>query len=98
MASASFEALHASAADRVLNGTGREAFDAIKMLSNDPSILARTRLIPAQRLDSHSGKSRSSSKEYRLQVAFATRRRDTYINWDRRSNSPKVTTSRAARH
>jgi uncharacterized protein (DUF1501 family) len=29
---ASFEALYASAADRVLNGTGREAFDAIKML------------------------------------------------------------------
>jgi uncharacterized protein (DUF1501 family) len=35
---ASFEALYASAADRVLNGTGREAFDAIKMLkANDPS-------------------------------------------------------------
>ena len=34
---ASFEALYASAADRVLNGTGREAFDAIKMLkANDP--------------------------------------------------------------
>jgi uncharacterized protein (DUF1501 family) len=34
---ASFEALYASAADRVLNGTGREAFDAIKMLkTNDP--------------------------------------------------------------
>jgi uncharacterized protein (DUF1501 family) len=37
MANASFEALYASAADRVLNGTGREAFDAIKMLkTNDP--------------------------------------------------------------
>jgi uncharacterized protein (DUF1501 family) len=36
--SASFEALYAAAADRVLNGTGREAFDAIKMLkANDPS-------------------------------------------------------------
>jgi uncharacterized protein (DUF1501 family) len=36
-ANASFEALYASAADRVLNGTGREAFDAIKMLkTNDP--------------------------------------------------------------
>jgi uncharacterized protein (DUF1501 family) len=35
---ASFEALYASAADRVLNGTGREAFDAIKMLkTSDPS-------------------------------------------------------------
>jgi uncharacterized protein (DUF1501 family) len=35
---ASFEALYASAADRVLNGTGREAFDAIRMLkTNDPS-------------------------------------------------------------
>jgi uncharacterized protein (DUF1501 family) len=34
---ASFEALYASAADRVLNGTGREAFDAIKMLkTSDP--------------------------------------------------------------
>ena len=34
---ASFEALYASAADRVLNGTGREAFEAIKMLkTNDP--------------------------------------------------------------
>jgi len=31
---ASFEALYASAADRVLNGTGREAFDAIKMLKS----------------------------------------------------------------
>jgi uncharacterized protein (DUF1501 family) len=29
---ASFEAQYATAADRVLNGTGREAFDAIKML------------------------------------------------------------------
>jgi len=36
-ANASFEALYASAADRLLNGTGREAFDAIKMLkTNDP--------------------------------------------------------------
>ena len=35
--SESFEALYASAADRVLNGTGREAFDAIKMLKDaDP--------------------------------------------------------------
>jgi uncharacterized protein (DUF1501 family) len=35
---ASFEAEYASAADRVLNGTGREAFDAIRMLSaTDPS-------------------------------------------------------------
>jgi uncharacterized protein (DUF1501 family) len=35
---ASFEALYASAADRVLNGTGREAFDAIKMLkTSDPA-------------------------------------------------------------
>ena len=34
---ASFEALYSSAADRVLNGTGREAFNAIKMLkTNDP--------------------------------------------------------------
>jgi uncharacterized protein (DUF1501 family) len=34
---ASFEALYASAADQVLNGTGREAFNAIKMLkTNDP--------------------------------------------------------------
>ena len=37
IANASFEALYASAADRVLNGTGREAFDAIKLLkTNDP--------------------------------------------------------------
>jgi uncharacterized protein (DUF1501 family) len=37
LANASFEALYASAADHVLNGTGREAFDAIKMLkTNDP--------------------------------------------------------------
>jgi uncharacterized protein (DUF1501 family) len=37
LANASFEALYASAADRVLNGTGREAFDAIKMLkTSDP--------------------------------------------------------------
>jgi uncharacterized protein (DUF1501 family) len=37
IANASFEALYASAADSVLNGTGREAFDAIKMLkTNDP--------------------------------------------------------------
>ncbi|HEV8346791.1 MAG TPA: DUF1501 domain-containing protein [Vicinamibacterales bacterium] len=35
---ASFEAEYADAADRVLNGTGREAFDAIKMLkAADPS-------------------------------------------------------------
>jgi uncharacterized protein (DUF1501 family) len=35
---ASFEAEYASAADRVLNGTGREAFSAIKMLkTTDPS-------------------------------------------------------------
>jgi uncharacterized protein (DUF1501 family) len=35
---ASFEALYASAADRVLNGTAREAFDAIKMLkATDPA-------------------------------------------------------------
>ena len=35
---ASFEALYASAADRVLNGTGREAFDAIKMMKTaDPA-------------------------------------------------------------
>ncbi len=35
---ASFEAQYADAADRVLNGTGREAFDAIKMLKvADPS-------------------------------------------------------------
>jgi uncharacterized protein (DUF1501 family) len=32
MLGASFEAEYAAAADRVLNGTGREAFDAIKML------------------------------------------------------------------
>ena len=32
MVGASFEAEYAAAADRVLNGTGREAFDAIKML------------------------------------------------------------------
>jgi uncharacterized protein (DUF1501 family) len=35
---ASFEAQYAAAADRVLNGTGREAFDAIKMLkAADPA-------------------------------------------------------------
>ena len=35
---ASFEAEYAAAADRVLNGTGREAFNAIKMLkTTDPS-------------------------------------------------------------
>jgi uncharacterized protein (DUF1501 family) len=35
---ASFEAQYASAADQVLNGTGHEAFDAIKMLKTaDPS-------------------------------------------------------------
>jgi uncharacterized protein (DUF1501 family) len=35
---ASFEAAYASASDRVLNGTGREAFDAIRMLRTaDPS-------------------------------------------------------------
>jgi uncharacterized protein (DUF1501 family) len=35
---ASFEAEYASAADRVLNGTGREAFNAIRMLkTTDPS-------------------------------------------------------------
>jgi uncharacterized protein (DUF1501 family) len=34
----SFEALYASAADRILKGTGREAFDAMKMLkTTDPS-------------------------------------------------------------
>jgi uncharacterized protein (DUF1501 family) len=34
----SFEALYASAADRMLKGTGREAFDAMKMLkTTDPS-------------------------------------------------------------
>jgi len=38
MVGASFEAQYAAAADRVLNGTGREAFDAIKMLKvADPS-------------------------------------------------------------
>jgi len=38
MIGASFEAEYAAAADRVLNGTGREAFDAIKMLKvADPS-------------------------------------------------------------
>src|SRR5216684_3929913 len=38
MIGASFEAQYAAAADRVLNGTGREAFDAIRMLkSTDPS-------------------------------------------------------------
>ena len=35
---ASFEALYASAADQVLNGTGREAFNAIKMMrTTDPA-------------------------------------------------------------
>jgi uncharacterized protein (DUF1501 family) len=35
---ASFESLYASAADRILNGMGREAFDAMKMLkTTDPS-------------------------------------------------------------
>jgi uncharacterized protein (DUF1501 family) len=38
LVNASFEALYASAADRVLNGTGREAFDAIRMLkTSDPT-------------------------------------------------------------
>ena len=38
VASASFETEYAAAADRLLNGTGREAFDAIKMLkSTDPA-------------------------------------------------------------
>ncbi len=38
MMSASFESQYAAAADHVLNGTGREAFDAIKMLKGaDPS-------------------------------------------------------------
>jgi len=38
MIGASFEAEYAAAADRVLNGTGREAFDAIKMLkAADPA-------------------------------------------------------------
>ena len=38
MIGASFEAEYAAAADRVLNGTGREAFDAIRMLKiADPS-------------------------------------------------------------
>src|ERR1700686_2491471 len=38
MVGASFEAQYAAAADQVLNGTGREAFDAIKMLKTaDPS-------------------------------------------------------------
>jgi uncharacterized protein (DUF1501 family) len=37
-AGASFEAQYAAAADRVLNGTGREAFDAIRMLKDtDPT-------------------------------------------------------------
>jgi uncharacterized protein (DUF1501 family) len=37
-AGASFEAAYAAATDQVLNGTGREAFDAIKMLKTaDPS-------------------------------------------------------------
>ena len=37
-AATSFEALYASAADRVLNSTGHEAFDAIRMLkTTDPS-------------------------------------------------------------
>ena len=38
MLGASFEAQYAAAADRVLNGTGREAFDAMKMLKTaDPA-------------------------------------------------------------
>src|ERR1700704_5065851 len=38
MVGASFEAQYAAAADRVLNGTGREAFDAIKILKvTDPA-------------------------------------------------------------
>jgi uncharacterized protein (DUF1501 family) len=38
MMSSSFESQYAAAADRVLNGTGREAFDAIKMLKGaDPA-------------------------------------------------------------
>jgi uncharacterized protein (DUF1501 family) len=37
-AAASFEALYAAAADQVLGGTGREAFDAVKMLkASDPA-------------------------------------------------------------
>jgi uncharacterized protein (DUF1501 family) len=39
--SASFEAAYAAAGDRVLNGTGREAFNAIRMLkATDPSTYA----------------------------------------------------------
>ena len=52
-ANASFEAQYAAAADRVLNGTGREAFDAMKMLKTDRpgavSARARRRL-SAQRV------------------------------------------------
>ena len=50
---ASFESQFAGAADRVLNGTGREAFDAIKMLkSTDPAAYQpdQRRRLPAHRV------------------------------------------------
>ena len=83
---ASFEAQYAAAADRVLNGTGREAFDAIKMLkSADPARYQpeqRRRLSAQRRSARRSSRSRSSSKaDVGLEVAFAdVGGWDTHVN------------------
>ena len=58
----SFEAQYAAAADQVLGGTGREAFDAMRALrSADPSSTCRnTAPIPADRLRSGPSSGRSA--------------------------------------
>ena len=82
---ASFEAQYPAAADRVLNGTGREAFDAMKTLKvADPSRYqpSTAPTIRARRSARRCGRSRSSSKaDVGLEVAFAdVGGWDTHVN------------------
>jgi uncharacterized protein (DUF1501 family) len=99
---ASFEAEYAAAADRVLNGTGRDAFDAIKMLKDaDPA-----RYQPANGVEYPRSPFGQALKQIAqltksnvgLEVAFAdVGGWDTHVNQGagRDNSRPGSTTSRA---
>ena len=101
---ASFEAEYAAAADRVLNGTGREAFDAIKMLkAADPSQYQpangadypRSAVRPGAAADRAAHESRTSASRSRSPTSAAGTRTSTRA--PRRASSRRgSTTSRAA--
>ena len=93
---ASFEAEYAAAASRLLSAAGQEAFEAIKMLDArsaiSPSMVPNIRARPTA---SHSGRSRSSSRQTSVSRSPLPRRATGTITSTKgppRGSSPTVST------